>query len=161
LVYQAPPLIARLVGRPAVAGMSVNYARLCLPFLAATMILHGRVDLESFSPARLQDPAVLALAAHVTVLADHNPDPAAFVPALLRAELVGGGVRELAVTSVLGHPGKPLEGAARMEKLRDCLTFAGLPHAADAFAERVWGFAELDDVAPVLMAATLETGETA
>ena len=53
LDYHAPPLIRRLVGRPAGPGMAPGYARLCLPYLAAVTLMRGGVGLSDFSSERL------------------------------------------------------------------------------------------------------------
>ena len=58
-----PPLIQRLVGRPDVPAPTASYARLCIPFVVATALLRGGVDVADFAPDRLADPAVHELAA--------------------------------------------------------------------------------------------------
>src|SRR5215472_7513044 len=73
--FRVPPLTARLVGRPAMAGMSPGYARLCLPYVAAVCLRRGTVGLGDFSAAALSDPETLGLASRLTVVADANPDP--------------------------------------------------------------------------------------
>jgi 2-methylcitrate dehydratase PrpD len=137
LRYQAPSLIARLVGRPAQNGMRVAYARLCLPYLAARTLLHGTVGLDAFSPAALADGAVLALAQRVTVTADDNPDTSAFVPAVLHATLRDGTCIEVAVPAVLGSPSHKLDEAGRLAKLRACLRFGGAPVSAEDLTARI------------------------
>jgi 2-methylcitrate dehydratase PrpD len=145
LRYQAPGLIARLVGRPAQNGMRVAYARLCLPYLAAHTLLHGTVGLDAFSAAALADPAVLALAQRVTVSADDNPDPSAFVPALLQAKLRDGSGIAIAVPAVLGSPALPLDAAGRLAKLRACLQFGGAPVSAEDLTARIDQLEQLAD----------------
>ena len=51
IVVRMPPLGTRLVGRPMIHRPPPNYARLCVPFVAATQLLHGNVDPGSFLPA--------------------------------------------------------------------------------------------------------------
>jgi 2-methylcitrate dehydratase PrpD len=145
LRYVAPSLIARLVGRPAQDGMRVAYARLCLPYLAARTLLHGTVGLDAFSPASLADPAVLALAQRVTVIADDNRDTSAFVPAALQATLRDGTCIEVAVPAVLGSPALPLDEASRLAKLRACLHFAGVPEPAEDLTARIDQLEQLPD----------------
>jgi 2-methylcitrate dehydratase PrpD len=137
LRYVAPSLIARLVGRPAHASMSVAYARLCLPYLAAHAAFAGSVGLDAFSPACMADPAVLELAGRITVEVDGNPDPAAFTPAVLHARLCDGRTLEIAVPALSGSPALPLDRAARLRKVRDCLSFAGLDLPAEHLAARI------------------------
>ncbi len=132
LEYHAPPLIHRLVGRPAVVGMAPGYARLCLQYLAAVTLLRGTVSLQDFRPDTLADPAVLALAARVTVVADDNPDPAAFVPGFALAMLRDGRTVRVDVAAQLGSPAWPLTPEQHRAKARACLAFAGLEPQDDA-----------------------------
>ncbi len=119
-----PPLVARLVGRPAHADMTPAYARLCLPFLAALMLTEGRIDPRRFVAATFADADLLALAARVTVTVDANPDPNALSP----QRLVIDGV-EIGIPATLGSPSAPLtpaQAAAKLALARD------LAPAADA-----------------------------
>ena len=108
LTYVAPPLIQRLVGRRATAGMSPAYARLCLPYLAAVMLVRGSVGLDDFSSERLAEPEVLMLAQRITVKVDANPDPGAFTPAVAVALTRDGAIHRVEVASQLGSPAQPL-----------------------------------------------------
>jgi 2-methylcitrate dehydratase PrpD len=137
--YHAPPLIHRLVGRPARTGMEPGYARLCMQYLVALTLLRGTVSLPDFEQAALNDPAVLALAERVRVIPDDNPDMAAFVPARATARTRDGRVLALAVTAQLGSPGWPLSEAQHAAKALACLTFAGLGDADDALDQAVRG----------------------
>ena len=56
-----PPLTHHLVGRPVTDDMTVNYARLCGPFVSACALLRGGVDVDDFTNVRLKDPETLAL----------------------------------------------------------------------------------------------------
>ncbi|AYV48326.1 2-methylcitrate dehydratase [Caulobacter flavus] len=126
LTYSAPPLIRHLVGRVAKPEMDTAYARLCLPYLAAVMLARGRVDLDDYTPQRLNEPEVLALAARIVVESDGNPDPAAFVPARAIALLKDGREIALDVTSQLGSPDFPMSRDEHLEKARSCLAFVGM-----------------------------------
>jgi 2-methylcitrate dehydratase PrpD len=132
LVVSAPPLIARLVGRPMIANMPASHARLCFAYLGAVTLLRGSVTLDDFTPARLGDAEVAALAARIKVIADDNPDPAAFVPATVTARLKDGREEQVLVETQLGSPEQPLTHGQHLEKARGCLAFAGLPDAAHA-----------------------------
>lgn len=153
LEYRAPPLIHRLVGRPAKTGMEPGYARLCLPFLAAVTLLRGTVTLGDFQRETLDDPAVLALAARISVVADDNPDLAAFVPARAVARMIDG--RELAedVEAQFGSPQWPLSEAEHLAKAHGCLAFAGLEDRHAALADAVAGLAEAADAMAALRAS--------
>jgi 2-methylcitrate dehydratase PrpD len=153
LEYHAPPLIARLVGRAAFAGMGPAHARLCFAYLGAVVLLRGEVTLDDFTPARLADTAVLALAERISVQADDNPDPAAFVPALLVANTTDGHRFEQAVRKQFGSPAWPLSRAQHLDKALACLAFGGMAGAHDALATLVDGFENVADIGPALAAA--------
>lgn len=104
----APPLIARLVGRPFDPGMTPGYARLCLPLLAALMLLDRRIDPRRFTPETFTDPAVAELAARLTIVDDGNPDANALGPQRVVVTLTDGSRIERAVPRTLGHPDAPL-----------------------------------------------------
>lgn len=150
LVYRAPPLIARLVGRRPLAGMSVAYARLCFAWLGAIVLTRGGIALEHFTPERLADPELLRLAERISVEADDNPDLAAFVPARAVATLADGTRLEAAVTRQFGSPEWPLSREEHLAKADACLAFGGLPHAGAALAEIIERFDVIGDVAGAL-----------
>jgi 2-methylcitrate dehydratase PrpD len=154
LEYHAPPLIHRLVGRAARPDMQAGYARLCLPWLAAVTLSRGTVSLEEFQPGPLADPALRALAARVSVVADANADPAAFVPARLVARLADGRKVEVRVAALLGAPDRPLSTAQHRTKARGCLAFVGLEHCDDALAATIGSLDAEGDA----MAALCATG---
>ncbi len=154
LDYRAPPLIARLVGRSAVAGMEPGYARLCLPWLIAVTLTRGTVGLGAFAAETRSDPALLALAARVTVTADDNPDLAAFVPARALARRRDGSRIEVPVSALLGAPEAWPTDTQREAKARHCLAFAGLADRREALRQAV---ATLGDV-PDALAALAATG---
>ena len=126
LVFEAPPLIGRLVGRPYVDGMQPAYARLCAPYLMAVTLLRGTVGLSDFGARELADPMVAALAARCAVQGNDNPDPAAFVPARATAELRDGRRLVVDITAQLGSPAFPLTAEQHAAKARSCLAYAGL-----------------------------------
>ena len=115
------------------AGMDVNYARLCLPYLAATALLkgaQGSVGLDDFDRAALDDPARHALAACVHSVPNACTDPNALAPQTLRVTLLSGAVLTAELPAVLGHPERPLPDAAQRLKFDRCCAHAGLDAAA-------------------------------
>lgn len=122
----APPLVLRLVGRPAKAGMDVNYARLCLSFLVSTWLLKGRLGLADFSRAALDDPERLALAARVRVVPNDCADPNALAPQHVAVQLRDGRHLAIDLPAVLGHPQRPLSTEAQRAKFDACCAHAGL-----------------------------------
>jgi 2-methylcitrate dehydratase PrpD len=152
--YHAPPLIHRLVGRPARTGMEPGYARLCMQYLVAVTLLRGTVSLTEFEQAALNDPDVLAVAERISVVPDGNPDMAAFVPARAIARIRDGRELVQAVTAQLGSPAWPLSDAQHAAKALACLTFAGLSEASDALEQAVRGL----DREPDALAAIRRSG---
>jgi 2-methylcitrate dehydratase PrpD len=151
----APPLILRLVGRPARSGMDVNYARLCLPYLAATLLLRGRVTLDDFSADALADPARLALAQRVGWRPNEINDPNAMAPQTLTVTLDDGQRHTVDLPAVLGHPERRLSPADQRTKFDHCCAHAGLDAAA---SERLHSLCrtlhQLPDIGPWLDAMT-------
>ena len=145
----APPLILRLVGRPARGGMDVNYARLCLGYLAATFLLRGSVDPSDFTPTALADPQRLALAAKVFAVPNDSVDPNALAPQSLRVDLRDGQQHGIDLPAVLGHPERPLSPAAQGAKFDACCAQAGMsPASAAALAQACAALPTLDDLRP-------------
>lgn len=124
---QAPPLVRRLVNRPAHPDMNSSYARLCLPWLMSVRLARGQVDLDDFSPAALGDPDRWAFTDRVTVVPDSNTDPNALTPQILRITTRNGAEREIPLSTVLGSPQRPLDKNQREAKAKLCWRFAGLP----------------------------------
>ncbi len=161
LTFRAPPLIKRLVGRPARRGMDVAYARLCLPWLAAVALIRGEVGLTDFTAERLDDPAILALAERVTVIEDGSSDPAAFVPLIATARTRDGQDHRVEIDAMLGAPSNPLTPAQHMEKARRCLAHAGLETVHLALAEAIETLDQTPDVAAALALAAPALRSTA
>lgn len=150
VVYRAPPLIYRLVGRRPMVQMAPAWARLCLAWLGAVMLTRGTVGLADFTAERLSDPTLLALAERIRVEADDNPDPAAFTPATLTVTTTDGRVLSHRVTAQLGSPAQPLSREQHLAKQAACLEFAGLGANADAVAATIARFETLGDAGEIL-----------
>jgi aconitate decarboxylase len=145
----APPLILRLIGRPWREGMDVNYARLCLPYLAATaLIKNGPITLDDFSPAALTSTVTRNLAQLITAVPNGDVDPNALAPQSLRITLHTGQVLRQQQPAVLGHPLRPLSAQAQRAKFDHCCEHAGLHTAAAARLHAgCEQLAQLDDIA--------------
>jgi 2-methylcitrate dehydratase PrpD len=161
LVFTAPPLIKRLVGRRPHAGMDVAYARLCLPYLASVALHRGEVGLADFSHERLNDSAILTLAEKISVAEDGSTDPAAFTPLLAAARTVGGGRADVTIDAMLGSPQNPLTDAQHMEKARRCLAHAGLEAAHLPLADAIASLELAADVAAALSVSAPEVRASA
>jgi 2-methylcitrate dehydratase PrpD len=135
--FYVPPLTARLVGRPAVEGMSPGYARLCLQYLGAVCLQRGNVGIDDFRAAALADPATLALARRLTVVDDGNPDPNALAPQRVEIDLAEGRSVGCTVASVLGSPERPLSPEAARAKFDAC--WRTLPERPTEQGAALWG----------------------
>ena len=118
--FLVPPLTYRLVGRPALDGMTVAYARLCLPYVGALCLGHGTVGLGDFTPGALDDPETLALARRLSVIADNNPNPNALHPVRVELDLADGSTIARDITEILGSPARPLSPEAARAKFDAC-----------------------------------------
>lgn len=126
----APPLIARLVGRPARPGMTAAHARLCLPILAPMMLRDGLIDPALFDANGLSAPELIRLAANVTVTPDGNPDGNALSPQRIVVTRHDGTVIERVISANLGSIAHPMSAAQSAAKYSLCRRLAG--DAADA-----------------------------
>jgi 2-methylcitrate dehydratase PrpD len=123
--FLVPPLTHRLVGRPPQDGMpsdrmTVAYARLCLCYVGAVCLRRGTAGLDDFTPEALADPATLALAGRLSVVADTNPDPNALHPVRVELDLADGRTLACDVAEVLGSPARPLSPGAVRAKFDAC-----------------------------------------
>jgi 2-methylcitrate dehydratase PrpD len=149
ITLTAPPLIHRLVGRPAHDAMQINYARLCFPYIGAAALLRGAVGLADFTEDALADRAVLRLAETITVEIDPDiSDPAKFTPQTARARLASGKTVTATIDALYGSPADPMTPQDVAAKRAECLAFGFGEPRADldrALCKAVWTAASLDD----------------
>lgn len=144
-----PPVVARQVGRPDVPHPAANYAKLCIPFVAATYLRRGEVAVDGFLGQEvLDDPATHAMAARVVVHEDDNPDLNAMTPQRFRLTLSDGSRHELTLDHVLGHPKVPLTHEQHLAKFRAAWRSGGLAaEAGERLIETVDALETLEDAA--------------
>jgi 2-methylcitrate dehydratase PrpD len=150
---RVPPLVGRLVSRPDVADPSPGYARLCLPFVAATALLKGTVDVPDFRGDWLRDESVHALAERIIVVTDASADVNAMEPQTVEVTLRDGTRHTVMIDHVLGHPAHPLSRQAHLEKLGRNLGYGAIPISAsarDRMIELVDTLETLPDVRPLI-----------
>jgi 2-methylcitrate dehydratase PrpD len=138
-----------LVGRPDIPDPDANYARLCLPFVAATALLRGTVGLSDFYPHRLIDPEVHALASKVDVDLVDNPDENALGPQMVRISLKDGSNEEVVVEHAPGHPDNPLSRDQQLDKFHECWRSAAMTLGIEASKHIIKNVERLEDVADV------------
>jgi len=88
-------------------------AQFSLPFSVAAALAEGRVGIDTYSPSRLGDPRLLALAARVRYTIDHESKFPAVFPGHVRVELKDGRVVEARVDNA-----RPARRDAIIEKFR-------------------------------------------
>lgn len=150
-----PPLPYRLVGRPLEEGIpSPQYAKLCIPFVAAVALLRGTVFITDFWEDRLQDPAVRAVAGRIKAVQDMTiTDQNVMVPQRMRIRLKDGAEHELILDQVLGHPDKPLSREQHLDKFHACWDVGAryLPESnRDRLADLVDGLEDTPSVAEII-----------
>jgi 2-methylcitrate dehydratase PrpD len=158
VAFHVPPLIMHLVGRPIVRPLEVNYARLCLPYAAATALMDGTVTLSHFSSDALDGEDVHALARRITVHEVANPDAAAFVPQRATIRLRDGGERTYRVDVLPGSVARPLSRDEQIEKASACMTFGGRGAVTTALVEAVDSLAACPDVGRINRIAAGDAG---
>ncbi len=141
-----PPLTHRLVARPDVPAPNASYARLCMAFIGAKALLHGRVDVEHCRGDALTDAGTHEMARLIVTSVDDNPDPNALAPQRVEIELRTGEKLQWACEVMLGHPARPLTRDQHVRKFNRCLEFAREPLAGTDLIELV---DRLDEVADV------------
>ena len=133
ITVQLPPLGMRLVGRPIISNPPPNYARLCVPYVAACELLFGNVDPSSFLPDKLGNFEIESLAKRVVTIEVPHTNPNAFYPQHLTLEMVDGRIFERPIPHAWGHPLLPMSEQAREDKFRLCWHLA---RTADSSSEQ-------------------------
>lgn len=149
MVALVPPLAHRLTGRPDIPNPEPNYAKLCIPFVAATALLEGTVDVRHFKGDWLRNPRVHEIAANVEPIEDNNPNTNAVAPQRLEVYLKDGRKLEVDMPQIFGHPENPLSDEQNIEKFKRSWSAAAKPlseSSADQMIEAVSNLEGVDDV---------------
>ena len=147
-----PPLIKRLVDRPYRPQLSLSQARLCLPYLMATRLLRGPVDLNAYAGEWLRSENWLALADRVHIEDDGNPDPNALEPQALTLVMSDGQTLSRQSAATLGSPADPLDEPRQFAKFESCLDFGGIVQGPGRAAQwaSLLALDEVPDVAELM-----------
>lgn len=124
VVITGPPVTARLCARPDLPNPSPNYARLCMPYVGAKILLNGFVDLAHYRGAELTDKATHELAQRVKMVSDGRDDPNALVPISVELETRQGEKRRWNCEQMLASPSRRLTRDQHLTKFRRCWEFA-------------------------------------
>ncbi|WP_371189393.1 MmgE/PrpD family protein [Thalassotalea maritima] len=130
----APPLVNRLVNRPVLNDMDVNYAKLCNGFIGATTLLTGGVGVNDFDSEHRHDAQRLALAKKFTMQQNSIVDANALAPIEVTVRLNNGATYQIELRHILGHPQHPLTIEQQLEKF----------HRACASAQRPFTSQQID-----------------
>jgi len=133
IVVSGPPVLARLTGRPDIPTPSPAYARLCMGYVVAKVLLNGRIGVEHYrGEAELNDPATHALAARVRTVEDGSTNQSALAPQTVLVRLRSGVELSWACETMLASPTRRLTREQHLAKFRRCWEFAegALPETA-------------------------------
>ena len=130
ITISGPPVTARLCSRPDLPDPSPNYARLCMAYVAAKVLLHGEIDLAHYRGAALTDSATHALAPRIRMVSDANPDPNALLPVDVEIKLTNGQTLTWHCDAMLASPTRRLTREQHLTKFRRCCDFASAPMPA-------------------------------
>jgi 2-methylcitrate dehydratase PrpD len=129
-------------------------AKFSSPFVVATAFVHGRVTLDDFTPERLRDPCVLALAAKASHAVETSfPTPAS---GMLMVRLNDGRYLERRIDTPLGDPSRPMSWDELCAKMRGCAARARTPlsaRQADTLADLIGAIQAQDDAAGAIFSA--------
>jgi len=132
VVITGPPVTARLCARPDLPNPSPNYARLCMPYVGAKVLLNGFIDLAHYRGKELTDDATHQLAKRVKMLSDGREDPNALVPISVELETVHGEKKFWHCEQMLASPSRRLGREQHLTKFRRCWEFAADPLSIEA-----------------------------
>lgn len=156
---EAPPLVRRLVDRPVRSEMSANYAKLCIGYVAATLLLTGDVGVADFDAAAMADPARLALAKRIRMCPSECEDPNALAPQVVIVCLAGGIEYRREMKAIIGNPDSPLSRERQLAKFKRCLASARNPIGTDTAHEIIAQIDQLEQLACVTELTELLTFE--
>ena len=144
--------VQRMLTEPAArkqAPATLIDAKFSIPFCIALALVHGRVDLDSFSPAALTDPRLLAMAAKVSARVDPAPGWQRGTGGALALVLADGRRIEAQCRQALGCPERPLSREGLVAKFVDCAGRAAHPLSpaqARELGERILTLEDCADV---------------
>ncbi|GGB09424.1 MmgE/PrpD family protein [Allosediminivita pacifica] len=148
-----PQLVKRLCGRPDLPEPAPNYAKLCLPFVGATYMRHGKVDVEHFVGAEmLNDPKTHEYAALIEVVQDDNPSHSAISPQRVVVTLKSGATHAIDLPFIYGHYEVPLTREEHLDKFFRCWGRAEgmVPANGQRLSDMVDGLETLADVSDLV-----------
>jgi 2-methylcitrate dehydratase PrpD len=156
IIVAGPPVLKRLTGRPDVPEPTPAYARLCMGYVAAKVLLNGRIGVEHYrGEAELNDPATHRLAALVRTIEDGSHNQSALSPQSVVIKLHDGRELNWRCETMLASPSRRLTRAQHLDKFKSCWEFAETPLRAAARDELIGAVDRLESVADVRVLAEM------
>jgi aconitate decarboxylase len=144
-----PPVTARLCSRPDLPDPTPNYARLCMSYVGAKVLLNGLVDLAHYRGNELRDHATHELAKRIHMGTNDHTDPNALVPVRVELETTDGAKKSWECTQMLACPSRRLTREQHLAKFRRCWEFSAEPLSIVARDSLVAMVDALEDVPDV------------
>lgn len=123
-------------------------AKFSIPFTVATMLLHGTVDLDSFTASSVQDPAVMRLLDLVRL--EESPEFSDAFPnrrgARLTIRMRNCQTQQIAVPDRFGSPENPVSAELLERKFLDLLARSGTAMDAGALMQRLLTLEDVPDL---------------
>ncbi len=143
------PVSARLCSRPDVPNPSPNYARLCMSYIGAKVLLNGTIDLAHYRGSELEDNKTHELAKKITMVSDGQADPSSLVPVSVEMRLKNGHVRNWRCEQMLASPSRRLSREQYLTKYRRCWDFSSEPMRDQECEKLIQMVDDLESVADV------------
>ncbi len=144
-----PPVTARLCARPDVSDPTSNYARLCMAYIGAKVLLHDEIDLVHYRGDELTDPQTHRLARRISMTADASTDPNALLPVDVTILLVDGTTLHWHCDTMLASPTRRLTREQHLAKFRRCCHFAQAPFPPAQQQALIDAVDDLDGIADI------------
>ncbi|KAH7029172.1 MmgE/PrpD family protein [Microdochium trichocladiopsis] len=129
ITITGPPVTARLCSRPDIENPPPNYARLCMSYIGAKVVLNNKpVDLAHYRGQELTDTVTHDLARRIRMVSDGGDDPAALVPISVEMKVQGEAkARSWRCEQMLASPTRRLPREQHLTKFRRCWEFSAEP----------------------------------
>lgn len=124
-------------------------AKFSVPFCTAAALVTGAIGLDSFAPAQLRDPAILALANKVDFIEPADAASWRGDAGTLAITLADGRVLTGALDRARGTPDNPLGEGALVDKFVDCAGRAAQPLSTQVARDLAGRILALEDCADV------------
>ena len=126
-------------------------AKFSLPFVVATALLRGRVNLEDFTSEALVDQEVLAVARRVSYQVDTRLTLKEAVRGFVELETSKGTLSKR-VDIPRGHPENPVSQGALVAKFKDCAQHAATEISEsrlDQVVDLIWSLEQVENISEI------------